>query len=514
MKKSTLLLYILAIVKLVFPFFLQDPVYGPHRDELLYLAEGNHMAWGFMEIPPLLSVFAWLIHLCGDGLFWVKFWPSLLGAITYLVTGRIILSLGGRAFALLLGFLPFIFGGYLRVHFLFQPNALEILFWTLIAYTTIRYVQTAQNKWLYWLGICCGLGMLSKYSVAFFIASMLLGLALTNQRKIFANKHLYLAAALVFIVFLPNLIWQYNQHFPVVFHMKKLQETQLQYVSPASFLIDQVIMNLPCVIIWLAGLFALLFNKALKNYRFIGFAYLAVIGLLLLGHGKNYYSLGAYPVLFAFGAYRLEQLTEYRFRAARYVLVLIPLMMGYWLIPIALPVMEPKPLAAFYEKRKLEKLGVLKWEDGKNHPLPQDFADMLGWEEMAQKMAMAYNTLDSTEKKNTLVFCDNYGQAGAVNYYRKKYGLPEAFSDNASFLYWLPDSLHFDHILLLTDDENEMQYPFIKDFQSALLFDSITTPYARERGDLIILLKGMNEKMRQFFKEKLKKDKAELEPGY
>lgn len=513
MKNNTRLLYALAFIKLVIPFLLQNAIYEPHRDEMLYLAEGNHMAWGFMEVPPMLSVFAWLTNLLGDSLFWVKFWPSLFGALTFLVTGKLILSLGGRAFALLLGFLPFIFGAYLRVHFLFQPNFLEIFFWTLIAYTLTRFIQSKQTKWLYWFGICCGLGMQSKYSVAFFIASVLVGLAVTSQKKIFTNKHLYFAALIGFIIFLPNLIWQYKEHFPVVFHMKKLQRTQLQYVSPASFLIDQLIMNFPCVIIWLTGLWSVFFVKKLSNYRFIGYAYLCVIILLLIGHGKNYYALGAYPVLFAFGAFQLEQLTALRFKIARYVLVMIPLLLGYWLIPIALPILTPKPLADFYEKRQVKKLGVLNWEDGKSHPLPQDFSDMLGWEEMAQKMAKAYNTLDSNEKKNTLLFCDNYGQAGAVNYYRNKYHLPEAFSDNASFLYWIPDSLHFDNILLLTDDEKEMEHPFIKNFSSAVLSDSITNTFARERGDLIIMLKGMNETMRQAFKDKIKKDKAELERG-
>jgi hypothetical protein len=512
MKNSSRLLYLLALIKFITPFLLQNAIYEPHRDEMLYLAEGSHMDWGFMEVPPMLSIFAWLIHVCGDGFFWVKFWPSLFGAFTFLLTGKIVLSLGGKSYALLLAFLSFFLGAYLRVHFLFQPNFLEIFFWTSIGYTLIRFIQTSEIKWLYWLGICCGLGMQSKYSVAFYIASVIAGLALTPQRKIFTNKHLYIAAFIGLIIFLPNFIWQFSKHFPVVFHMRKLQRTQLQYVSPAGFLIDQLIMNFPVAFIWLSGLWSLFFVRKLKPYRFIGWAYFGVIILLLLGHGKNYYALGAYPVLFAFGAWQLEQVTA-RFRITRYVLVILPLLMGYWLIPIALPVLTPKPLADFYEKRHIKNIGVLNWEDGKSHPLPQDFADMLGWEEMAQKMSVAYNTLDSNEKKNTLVFCDNYGQAGAVNYYRKKYHLPETFSDNASFLYWLPDSLHFNNILLLTDDQKEMSHDFIKNFSSAVLSDSITSPFARERGDLIILLKGMNETMRQQFREKIKKDKEDLEPG-
>src|SRR3982751_3332216 len=108
MKRYNMLLYALAILRLILPYLLQSPAYEPHRDEFLYLAEGNHMAWGFMEVPPLLSVFAWLIHICGDGIFWIKFWPSLFGALTFVLVAEIILSLGGKRFAVLLGFLPFI----------------------------------------------------------------------------------------------------------------------------------------------------------------------------------------------------------------------------------------------------------------------------------------------------------------------------------------------------------------------------------------------------------------------
>src|ERR1035437_2418085 len=205
MQKSNRLLYLLALIKIILPYFLQNHVYEPHRDELLYLAEGHHMTWGFMEVPPLLSVFAWLT----------------------------------KNFALLLLFLPFIFGVYLRLFFLFQPNTPEVFFWTMIVYSVIRFVQTKRNKWLYVLGVSIGLGMMSKYSVAFFTVSIFIGLLLTKHRIIFLNKHFWYGLFLAFIIFLPNFIWQYNFHFPVVHHMIELQRTQLQYVSRFDFLKDQ-----------------------------------------------------------------------------------------------------------------------------------------------------------------------------------------------------------------------------------------------------------------------------------
>src|SRR5450432_3398830 len=122
-------------------------------------------------------------------------------------------------------------------------------------------------------------------------------------------------------------------------------------------------MNISCVFVWLAGLWFVSFNKAGKNYRFLALAYVFVILLLLVLHGKNYYALGVYPSLFAFGAYWLEQLTTLRFRAWRYVMALFSVAMGVLLIPVMLPIFTPPKLAEYYEKRGMKKFGLLKWED-------------------------------------------------------------------------------------------------------------------------------------------------------
>src|SRR4051812_13135246 len=122
MRRARNLLYFLTVIKLILPFFLQHSFYQPHRDEFLYLAEGHHPAFGYMEVPPLLSVFAWLTNAFGGSMFWIKIWPAIFGAFTFFLVGKMILSLGGRGFALLLGFLPFVVDGYIRLFFLFQPN--------------------------------------------------------------------------------------------------------------------------------------------------------------------------------------------------------------------------------------------------------------------------------------------------------------------------------------------------------------------------------------------------------
>jgi hypothetical protein len=509
MKKEYRFLLVLALIKFILPFILQSNYYEPQRDEFLYLSEAHHMAWGYMSVPPLLSVFGWITNLFGESMFWLRFWPSLFGAFTFFIVGKIIISFGGRWLAIFLGFIPFVFGAYLSAHFLFQPGFLDIFFWTMIAYSILRFIQTQKNVWLYVFGISAGLGMLSKYSVAFFIISILTGLLITRNRKTFLNKHLYFSALIAFFIFLPNLLWQYNYHFPIIVHMKELHQFQLQYVEPSGFLSDQILMNLPGIFIWIAGLYFLIFKEEGK-YRIFAWAFLFLILILLYFQGKGYYSLGVYPILFAFGAIHLERFAINHSKVWKYVFIIIPCALGIRILPIGFPMWEPARLTAYYEARHLDKFGLYKWEDLKLHTIPQDFADMQGWKEMTEKTAKAYHSLGADEKKHTIIFADNYGQAGAINYYGKNYDLPKAYSDNASFLYWIPDSLHLENIVLITDDKEEMQHPFIKDFSTAVLNDSITNKYARENGSLIITLKGANEKMNQMFIDKIKKDKGKF----
>lgn len=509
MKKYERLLYLLVGLRLVIPYLLQHPVYEPHRDELLYLAEGRHPAWGYMEVPPLLSWFAWLTHALGGSMFWIKCWPSLFGAATLYVCGRLVLLAGGKAFALWLLFIGFVFSVYLRVFFLFQPNPPEVFFWTMLIFAMVRYVQTTHIAWLYVFGISAGLGMLSKYSVAFYVASLLAAIALSKYRTLYANKHFWLGAGSGLLLFLPNLIWQYRHGFPVFHHMEELRQTQLQYISPLSFLTDQLIMFLPCFFVWLAGLYYVSFSKIEKRFRFVGWSYVFVIAILLAGRGKNYYSLGVYPVLLAFGAVYLERLTTAQ-KAWRYLLHVPVILFGVIFLPLALPLARPVQLADFYRKTASHNTGALRWEDLKNHPLPQDFADMLGWEEMAQKVASAYHGLSKEEQVQTLIFCNNYGMAGAVNYYGRKYGLPEAYSDNASFLYWIPDTVPARHLILVTRDADELQHDYIKYFATARFTDSVTNPYAREYGDRIMLATGANDGFRKMFKDKIAASRQKL----
>jgi 4-amino-4-deoxy-L-arabinose transferase-like glycosyltransferase len=303
------LIYVLAAVKFVLPFLLQNAVYEPHRDEFLYLAEARHLAWGYLELPPVLSVLSFVTNAFGASLFWIKFWPSLGGALTYVLVGRMILLLGGGRFALLLGFLPFVFGYFLHVHFMLQPNFLEMLAWTLMLYGLMLHVRTGKYKGLYLAGVGFGLGMMSKYSVGFFACSLLLGLFLTPERKVLRNRHFYFSLLAGLLIFLPNLIWEGMHGWPVARQMTELRQQQLDQVSRLNFLLDQLSYNLPGLLIWTAGLYWLFAKPEGKPYRFAGWAVLFVLIFLTAARGKSYYAMSAYPVLFAFGAVYLERVT-------------------------------------------------------------------------------------------------------------------------------------------------------------------------------------------------------------
>jgi len=492
---NLILLYVLFVLKIILPFFIQDGYYQPHRDEFLYLAEGKHLSWGYMEVPPVLSVFAWLVNIFGGGEFWIKFWPNLIGGCCWLLVGKLILLFRGQKFALLLGFLPFIFGAYLRTFHLFQPNFLEIFCWTFIGYSLIRFLQTNNIKWLYLLGAGIGVGMLSKYTVAFFTISLLGGLLLTPQRKIFLNPHLYGAGALALLIFLPNLFWQYTHNFPVFTHMNELKETQLQYNETSEFISNQFMMFLPAVFVWLAGLVYLLFSNEGGRFRFYAWAYLLVVLLMIYFKGKGYYILGAYPLLFAFGATWLERLTRKRWTWTRYVMALFALGTGAVAIPLLLPVMKPENLVKYYEAIGSYKAGDFKWEDLKTHPLPQDFADMMGWREVAVMTAKAYHAIPDTERKRTIVIGSSYALAGALDFHGRRLKLPPVYSTNASFLLWMPEKFDFDNMIYVDDDYSKTN-PLFRQFEKVTVLDSLNLPYFRENGTKVFYFEHANDSLK------------------
>ncbi|MFI5134612.1 MAG: hypothetical protein ACHQD9_02045, partial [Chitinophagales bacterium] len=211
--------------------------------------------------------------------------------------------------------------------------------------------------------------------------------------------------------------------------------------------------------------------------------YLIMLITFTLTGGKDYYTLGIYPLLVAGGSVWIEQHTEKR-KWIAYALTILIILIGLDMIPIMLPFMSPEKSAGFYKKNGTEKLGVLQWEDGKNHPLPQDFADMLGWSEMAQKTSAIYEKLPDSIRKNTSVYCYNYGEAGALLYYSKQFSFPEIYSHSSSFQLWMPETIPSSSLIIISDSDppKSSDNYLLNNIQ---LMDSITDPLAREYGSKI-----------------------------
>ncbi|ROI02632.1 glycosyl transferase [Chryseobacterium sp. G0240] len=487
MKRSYLILFLFVIAKFVLQYVLISPEYELQRDEYLHIDQGYHLAWGYLSVPPVNSWVAWLIKILGGSVFWIRFFPALFGALTIVVVWKAIDELKGSLFAQILASLGLLLSVLLRLNMLFQPNSLEVLLWTLFFYILIKYIKTENVKWLYWGGIVFGFGILNKYNIAFLALGLIPALLLSGQRKIFKNKHLYWAGILTLIIILPNLLWQYQYNFPVVVHMKELSERQLVNVNRFDFLKSQILFFIGAAFVIIAGFYALLLYRPFEKFRFFFWGYVFTIGLFLFFKAKDYYAIGLYPIYIAFGAVYLGSLFENGWKKIfKPICILLPIILFLPLYAFAFPNKSPEYIAS--HPKWYQKMGLLRWEDGKDHAIPQDFADMQGWEELAQKVDREYSKL--SKSGNTLVLCDNYGQAGAINYY-SKLGI-KAVSFNADYINWMDLHKKYHNLIRIKDysssgTELEETGPY---FESGIFAGSVKNPFAREYGTAIFSFKG------------------------
>ena len=236
MTKKTVILIGFIILKFVLQYVLLSPEYDLQRDEYLHLDQAHHLAWGYLSVPPVTSWFSYLIFLLGNSVFWVKFFPALFGALTLVIVWKTIETLKGNLYALILGATCVVFSCLLRLNTLYQPNSLDVLCWTAFYYVVIQYITTKEKQWFYIGAVVFAFGFLNKYNILFLLIGFVPALLLSDQRKILAEKKLYFALILGLLLILPNLVWQYNNHFPIAHHMKELAETQLVNVDRTDFL--------------------------------------------------------------------------------------------------------------------------------------------------------------------------------------------------------------------------------------------------------------------------------------
>ncbi len=485
--------------------------YGLQRDAYLYLAQGHHLDFGFASVPPFTALAGRFITLlAGDSPMAVRLLPALAGAASIVVIGLIVKRLGGRNWAVILACGAFLFSpSFLRSNSLFQPVSFNQFFWLLSGYFIIRLIQSRNPVYWLHLFILWGAAFLNKYSIAFLAAGFLISLLFTRERRLFISRHFLLGPLLGFLMVLPNLLWQFSHNWPVITHLTELQRTQLVHVSIPNFLLMQVIMNLPGILVWSAGLFFFLFSGGGRRYRVVGYTVLATFLILILLRGKFYYTLGLYPVLFAGGGYFIEKHSAERLHFLKPAILLFMAFISVPGLPYALPVLKYDALANYAAGSiKAGFSEPMIWEDGRVHSLPQDYADMIGWKELGDIVTRTYLGLNGQERAGCVIYTENYGEAGAVRYFGEKRGLPEPISFNDSFLLWAPDSLNrqFSTLIYVNDDTSDVSHYF----GQVRMVGQITNVYSREHGLPVFLCRYPRNNFAKFYREKA----AELKSVY
>lgn len=472
-----------------------------HRDELLYFSLGMHPAAGYVSVPPLTGWIAWIIqNIFGYSVFAVRLFPALLGGALIILVASVTRELGGSRYAAFLssvGLMISIF--FQRTYFLFQPVHIEIFLWTLIIFLVIRYINTKNGNFLILIGVFAGLALLNKYLTILLLTGLLIIIPFTKYRYVFGERKFLYGLAAGFLVFLPNLIWQLYRGLPVLNHMSELYDTQLVHMDVPLFLTEQLIMPFAGSVFTVGGLIFLLSSDKLKNYRFLAYLALFVVGGLMILRGKSYYTLGVFPFLIAAGAVAFEQLISGKWMRILFPVILI--LVSLPVFPIGIPVFSTSGLVKYFEFQE-EKLGIdlgRRFEDGTIHSLPQDYADMLGWEELTSVADSAYRMV--RDKDACFIYGENYGQASAITVIGKKYGLPEAISFSESFQYWHPVRFEPDiTTMIYINDEPGDDIKTL--FSKITLVGSISNPHAREYGTAVYLCEDPNRSFNEFWAER------------
>ncbi|WP_232735212.1 glycosyltransferase family 39 protein [Flavobacterium sp. 5] len=479
--------------------------YDLQRDEYLHLDQGHHLAWGYLSVPPFTSWISYIILLLGNSVFWIKFFPALFGALTIVVVWKAIEELKGNLFALVLGATCILFSSLLRLNTLYQPNSFDVLCWTTLYFILIKYINSENTKWLLIGAIVFAFGFLNKYNIVFLIIGLFPALLVTKQRKIFAEPKLYLALIFGLLLISPNLFWQFQNNFPVIHHLKELADTQLVHVDRLDFLKSQLSFFIGSLLVIISALFALLFYKPFEKYKPLFWSLLFTLAVFMYFKAKDYYAIGLYPIYIAFGSvYLSEQLKEGWKRYLAPVFIVIPLLIFIPMYKIDFPNKSPEYIVS--HAAEFQKFGMHRWEDGKEHILQQDFADMVGWKQLAVKVDSVCATMPDMEY--TLILCDNYGQAGAINFYSTNKKVT-AHSFNADYINWLPLDMKIKDVILVKEDDDEdperkVEKPL---FDTVYLAGKRINKYAREPEIFIYVLKGAKVDVNKRIKEEMDRKK-------
>lgn len=290
-KRSLLPLAGIAFLKLAFHLATVRG-YGLFRDELYYLASTDHLAWGYVEHPPLsIALLALSRTVLGDSLIATRWLPALAGAATVFIAGLIVRELGGgRRAELLAALAVLIMPTYLAMGHFFSMNGFDIFFWALLSWIAVRVLLRDESRGWLAFGVVAGIGLMNKISVGFLAGGLTLGLVLTSQRSQLLRPQLWLGGIIALLIFLPHLVWQVQNDWPTLEFQSNARADKNLSLSALDYASEQVLMANPVTLpLWLAGMGGLLFGGRLARLRPLGFVYPVLFVLFVSQAGKAYY---------------------------------------------------------------------------------------------------------------------------------------------------------------------------------------------------------------------------------
>jgi hypothetical protein len=429
--------------------------YGIHRDELLYLAMGKHLRLFAMDFPPGIALIANVERLFGDSLVAIRFAPALAAAAIILMASALAREFGGGRFAQVTAAIAVaIHPLFLRPGTLFQPVVFDQFWWTAALLALAQFERTRDRRWWIAIGVIGGLGLLTKFSILFIGFGVLVAL-LIDDRGALRTRGPWLALAAALAIGSPSIIGQIRLGFPLRAQMEALRQQQLVHVSFASFLSWQLLLG-PSLFLAAAGAVWFVRAPAARPYRTLGLSCIAVFATLFVLRGKPYYVGPIYPTLFAAGAVWLGQTGPSALaRAGRVAAVGAIALYGVLIMPNGLPILPPPAMARYGAALGIS--AVTRTNRGTMLRLPQDFADMIGWPERVALVAHVFDSLPPEKRAEAVLIGENYGEAGAIDFYGPRLGLPPAVSAAGSYWFFGPGDKPGDVVISLGVSREDLE---------------------------------------------------------
>jgi hypothetical protein len=453
--------------------------YGFFRDELYFIVCGNHLDWGYVDQPPGVPFIAWASrHILGDTLFAIRFVPMLFAAAQVMFTGLIVRVMGGGRYAILLASLailaaPMYFGSYLNTDMVMLTG------WAACSYVVVRIMAGGSPKLWLWFGLAAGLSLQGKHEMAFFGFALLVGLLLSPQRKMLLSPWLYAGGAVALVIILPNIIWEIRHNWATLELLQNIAHSRKNVVlGPVDYFKTNILFLSPLSFpIWFVGILWCLFAKAGRAFRAMGWMWIVAFTVFILLKGKAYYLAPVYPALFAAGSVVISQWLskpgEWR-RVLKPAYATLVILFGILLWPFAMPMMSVEKFIAYEQALHVTPT---KTETMHLDQLPQQYADMFGWREMAAAVARAYETIPLSERGKCGVFGQDYGQAAAIDYFGRQNGLPHAISGHQNYWLWGPAPYTGECLIVLDDTRENLDKLFTSVVFAGETYQQYAIPY-------------------------------------